>query len=129
MRSTVMKAKHRLNFIGAYGFWHYGEGLQTVLFSWYLANYAHLSADKIGKYQALTLAPFLVIIVFGGAVFDRFGPGRVFVLNAYIFGIGLIAYAWTCLWPNIEPNLLVAYSLIVGIVSVIRVFETSEAVI
>ena len=80
------------NFTKAYWFWHWGEGFQTVLFTWYITFEAQLSATEIGFYQALTLSPFLLVAIIGGALTDRFGATIIFVKSTAAFGVVLIAY-------------------------------------
>ena len=51
------------NFFRAYGFWHVGEGFQTILMMWYMAFHAGLSATEIGTTSAVI--GFKVVLVFG----------------------------------------------------------------
>jgi hypothetical protein len=43
----------RSSLFRAYGFWHCGEGFQTILLMWYMTFHAGLSAAEIGLYQSL----------------------------------------------------------------------------
>ena len=109
----------RSPFFKAYGFWHWGEGLQTVLFTWYMTFHAGLSATQIGFYQALVLSPFLVFTIFGGALTDRIGAGRSYVLSTSAFAMILIAYGAAESAFGFVPQLFFAYCIGAGIVSAI----------
>lgn len=106
-------------FFPAYGFWHWGEGLQTVLFTWYMAFHANLTATEIGFYQALVLSPFLVFTVFGGALTDRVGAGLSYVASTSIFAAILISYGVIDLQLGFVPELFFLYCVGAGIVSAI----------
>lgn len=107
------------NFFRAYGFWHWGEGLQTVLFTWYMAFHADLTATEIGFYQALVLSPFLVFTIFGGALTDRIGAGLSYVASTSVFASILISYGFLDLQFGFVPELFFLYCVAAGIVSAI----------
>ncbi|WP_293575730.1 MFS transporter [Phaeobacter sp.] len=109
----------RNNFFRAYGFWHWGEGLQTVLFTWYMTFYAGLSATQIGAYQALVLAPFLVFTVLGGALTDRVGARLSYTVSTSLFAGILIAYGFVDQQLGFVPQAFFIYCCAVGIVSAI----------
>ena len=79
-------------FFCAYGFWHCGEGVQTILLMWYMAFHAHLSPAEIGFYQALQLAPFLIFTAAGGSLTDRIGPRASFAMATGAFAVALGIY-------------------------------------
>ena len=68
----------RSSLFRAYGFWHCGEGFQTILLMWYMTFHAGLSAAEIGLYQSLQLAPFLLFTAPGGSLTDRIGARTSF---------------------------------------------------
>jgi|TARA_B100000780_G_scaffold143743_1_gene100572 MFS family permease len=107
------------NFTKAYWFWHWGEGFQTVLFTWYITFEAQLSATEIGFYQALTLSPFLLVAIIGGALTDRFGATIIFVKSTAAFGVVLIAYGVTDANLGFVGMFFFIYCVIVGILSAI----------
>lgn len=107
------------NFFKAYGFWHWGEGLQTVLFTWYMAFHAELSATQIGFYQALVLSPFLVFTITGGAITDRIGAELSYVISTSIFAGILISYGFMDHYFGFVAELFFLYCLSAGIVSAI----------
>lgn len=107
------------NFFRAYGFWHWGEGLQTVLFTWYMAFHAELTATEIGFYQALVLSPFLVFTIFGGALTDKVGAGLSYVASTCIFAAILIFYGFMDLQFGFVPELFFLYCVGAGIVSAV----------
>ena len=72
-------------FIGSYWFWHWGEGFQTVLFTWYMSIHLNLSATEIGFYQALVLSPFLIFTIMGGVLTDRIGARLSYTISTLIF--------------------------------------------
>lgn len=109
----------RNRFFQAYGFWHWGEGLQTVLFTWYMTFHAGLSASEIGFYQALVLSPFLIFTIAGGALSDRVGPGRSYVVSTALFAVVLIAYGLVDHQFGFVSELLVVYCLTAGVLSAI----------
>ncbi|WP_166418143.1 MFS transporter [Cochlodiniinecator piscidefendens] len=104
-------------FFRAYGFWHWGEGFQTVLFTWYMAFHANLTATEIGFYQALVLSPFLVFTIFGGALTDRVGAGLSYIMSTSIFAAILITYGFMDLQFGFVPELFFLYCVGAGIVS------------
>tara|TARA_R110002124_G_scaffold279835_1_gene452707 strand:- start:3664 stop:4902 length:1239 start_codon:yes stop_codon:yes gene_type:complete len=109
----------RNRFFRAYGFWHWGEGLQTVLFTWYMAFHANLSATEIGFYQALVLSPFLIFTISGGALTDRIGARLSYVLSTSLFGIILISYGILDHYLGFVAELFFLYCILAGIVSAI----------
>lgn len=107
------------DFFRAYGFWHWGEGLQTVLFTWYMAFHADLSATEIGFYQALVLSPFLMFTIFGGALTDKVGAGLSYVASTSIFAVILISYGFLDLQFGFVPELFFLYCVGAGTVSAV----------
>jgi len=106
-------------FFRAYGFWHWGEGLQTVLFTWYMTFHAGLSASEIGFYQALVLSPFLVFTIAGGLLTDRIGAGVSYVGSTTLFGLLLIGYGAVDHVAGFQPELFFAYCVAAGVVSAV----------
>ncbi len=109
----------RTPFFRAYGFWHWGEGFQTVLFTWYMAFHANLTPSQIGFFQALVLSPFLILTVFGGALTDRIGArlsygSATMLFAAILFSYGLIDHLY-----GFVPHLFFVYCLAAGVVSAI----------
>ncbi len=109
----------RNRFFQAYGFWHWGEGIQTVLFTWYMTFHANLSATEIGLFQALVLSPFLIFAVIGGVLTDRFGASLSYITSTTLFGIILVSYGLLDSQFGYIPALFVLYCLLAGIVSAI----------
>ena len=109
----------RRPFFRAYGFWHWGEGLQTVLFTWYMTFHAGLSASEIGFYQALVLSPFLVFTIAGGMLTDRIGAGVSYVGSTTLFGLLLIGYGALDHAVGFVPVLFFVYCLAAGVVSAV----------
>ena len=107
------------NFFRAYGFWHWGEGFQTVLFTWYMTFHADLTATEIGFYQALVLSPFLVFTIFGGALTDRVGAGLSYVVSTSVFATILISYGILDLQFGFVPELFFLYCVGAGVVSAV----------
>ncbi|SLN66958.1 Major Facilitator Superfamily protein [Falsiruegeria litorea R37] len=109
----------RRPFFRAYGFWHWGEGLQTVLFTWYMTFHAGLSASEIGFYQALVLSPFLVFTIAGGMLTDRIGAGVSYVGSTTLFGLLLFGYGVLDHAMGFVPVLFFVYCLAAGVVSAV----------
>lgn len=109
----------RNRFFQAYGFWHWGEGLQTVLFTWYMTFHAGLSASEIGFYQALVLSPFLIFTIAGGALSDRVGSGRSYVVSTLLFALVLIGYGAADQVWGFVPALFFLYCIAAGILSAV----------
>lgn len=105
------------NFFRAYGFWHCGEGVQTVLLMWYMAFHADLSPAEIGFYQALQLAPFLMFTAVGGSLTDRIGPRASFAMATG--GFALILGIYGLLDPMVGFNgpMFAGYCLLSGLLS------------
>ncbi len=82
----------RSNFFRAYGFWHCGEGFQTILLMWYMTFHAGLSAAQIGLYQSLQLAPFLLFTAPAGSLTDRIGARTSFAAATGGFAVLLCLY-------------------------------------
>ena len=109
----------RSPFFRAYGLWHWGEGLQTVLFTWYMTFHAGLSAAQIGFYQALVLSPFLIFTIAGGALSDRIGASRSYSWSTLCFAIVLAVYGLADQMVGFLPWAFIAYCLAAGITSAI----------
>lgn len=106
-------------FFGAYACWHWGEGLQTVLFTWYMSFHLNLSATEIGFFQALVLSPFLIVTIAGGAFTDRFGARFSYTCSTLVFGLVLMLYGGAEALVGYAPWLFFAYCLLAGITSAI----------
>ncbi|MGR3616256.1 MAG: MFS transporter [Paracoccaceae bacterium] len=109
----------RTPYFRAYGFWHWGEGLQTVLFTWYMTFHADLTASQIGFYQALVLSPFLVLTIAGGMLTDRIGAGVCYLISTVLFGVLLIGYGVVDHHFGFVPWLFFAYCIGAGVLSAI----------
>ncbi len=109
----------RNKFFGAYGFWHWGEGFQTVLFTWYMSIHLNLSATQIGFYQALVLSPFLIFTIAGGVLTDRVGARLSYAVSTLIFGAILVAYGVFDQSFGYLPKLFFLYCVLAGIVSAV----------
>lgn len=109
----------RNQFFKAYGFWHWGEGFQTVLFTWYMAFHANLSASEIGFYQAVVLSPFLIFTIFGGAITDRIGAKRSYLISTSLFAALLIGYGLLEARFGFHHSLFFLYCVGAGLVSAI----------
>ncbi|OIQ45811.1 MAG: hypothetical protein BM558_02225 [Roseobacter sp. MedPE-SW] len=109
----------RSPFFRAYGFWHWGEGLQTVLFTWYMTFHAGLSATQIGFYQALVLSPFLLFTIAGGALSDRIGASRSYSWSTFGFALVLAVYGLADHTAGFLPWVFFLYCLAAGITSAI----------
>lgn len=104
-------------FFGAYGFWHVGEGFQTILMMWYMAFHAGLSASEIGLYQSLQLLPFLAFTALGGSLTDRIGARLSFTVSTGGFGLLLAGYGLAEAALGFQPLLFGAYCLLSGLFS------------
>lgn len=109
----------RSKFFGAYGVWHWSEGFQTVLFTWYMSIHLNLSATEIGFYQALVLSPFLIFTIAGGVLTDRVGAGVSYTVSTLIFAGILIGYGVFDHSLGYAPNLFFLYCVLAGIVSAV----------
>ena len=107
----------RNNFFRAYGFWHVGEGFQTILMMWYMAFHARLSATEIGFYQSLQLLPFLAFTAMGGSLTDRIGARLSFTASTGLFAGVLAAYGLAEPVIGFQPLAFGAYCLISGLLS------------
>lgn len=109
----------RNTFFPAYGFWHCGEGFQTILLMWYMTFHAQLSATEIGLYQSLQLAPFLLFTALGGSVTDRVGARSSFAAATGVFALTLGFYG--ILEPQIgfSGPVFAGYCLLSGFLSAI----------
>ncbi len=105
------------NFFRAYGFWHVGEGFQTILMMWYMAFHAQLSATEIGFYQSLQLLPFLAFTAMGGSLTDRIGARLSFATSTGLFAATLVAYGLAEPVIGFHPLTFGAYCLISGLLS------------
>lgn len=103
----------------AYGFWHAGEGFQTILMMWYMTFHARLSAAEIGFYQSLQLLPFLAITAFGGSMTDRLGARASYAASTLLFALSLGVYGLMDPLVGFSPWLFGAYCLVSGIFSAI----------
>jgi MFS family permease len=106
-------------FIGSYWFWHWGEGFQTVLFTWYMSIHLNLSATEIGFYQALVLSPFLIFTIMGGVLTDRIGARLSYTISTLIFAGILISYGVFDHSFGYVPKVFFLYCVLAGIVSAV----------
>lgn len=109
----------RNKFFKAYGLWHWGEGLQTVLLTWYMTFHAELTATQIGFYQALVLSPFLIFTISGGALSDRIGAGFSYVISTSLFAFILISYGVLEYEFGFIPKLFFLYCILSGVASAV----------
>ena len=107
----------RNNFFRAYGFWHCGEGFQTILLMWYMTFHANLSAAEIGFYQSLQLAPFLLFTALGGSLTDRIGARSSFASATAAFAVLLGVYGLADRGLGFSGPLFAAYCLLSGLFS------------
>lgn len=107
------------NFFRAYGFWHVGEGFQTILMMWYMTFHARLSATDIGLYQSLQLLPFLAFTAMGGSLTDRIGARLSYSVATGLFAASLGAYALVEATTGFQPLVFGAYCLVSGLLSAI----------
>lgn len=110
---------HKSNFFRSYGLWHWGEGFQTVLFTWYMAFHANLSATEIGFYQALVLSPFLIFTIIGGAITDKVGAKLSYTVSTGLFATILIAYGILDHEAGYTSTFFFIYCVLAGIVSAV----------
>lgn len=106
-------------FFRAYGFWHWAEGFQTVLFTWYMTFHAKLTATEIGFYQALVLSPFLFLTVFGGVLTDRIGANVSYMVSTSLFAIILVSYGFLDHQFGFVAEIFFLYCVFAGVVSAI----------
>lgn len=107
----------RSNFFRAYGFWHFGEGFQTILLMWYMAFHAGLSPAEIGLYQSLQLAPFLLFTAPGGSLTDRIGARSSFAAATGGFAVLLCLYGIADQGLGFSAPLFAGYCLLSGLFS------------
>ena len=110
---------YRNNFFRSYAVWHWAEGFQTVLFTWYMTFHANLSATEIGFFQALTLSPFLVFAIVGGAITDKVGARLTYMVSTGLFAAILIVYGIIDYEYGYIAEFFVFYCIFAGIVSAI----------
>lgn len=103
----------------AYGFWHSGEGFQTILMMWYMTFHARLSPSEIGFYQSLQLLPFLAITAIGGSMTDRLGARLSYAASTLLFALTLAVYGLMEPLIGFSPWAFGAYCLLSGIFSAI----------
>jgi hypothetical protein len=107
----------RSNFFRAYGFWHCGEGFQTILLMWYMTFHAGLSAAQIGLYQSLQLAPFLLFTAPAGSLTDRIGARTSFAAATGGFAVLLCLYGLADRGLGFSGPLFAGYCLLSGLFS------------
>jgi hypothetical protein len=105
------------NFFKSYGFWHVGEGFQTILMMWYMAFHTQLTATEIGFYQSLQLLPFLAFTALGGNLTDRIGARLSFSTSTGLFALTLVLYGLAEPVFGFQPWLFATYCLISGLLS------------
>lgn len=109
----------RSNFFRAYGFWHVGEGFQTILMMWYMTFHARLSATDIGFFQSLQLLPFLAFTAMGGSLTDRIGARLSYSVSTGLFAACLGAYGLFEFTSGFHPVVFGAYCLVSGLLSAV----------
>lgn len=70
-------------FVFAHGANAFSIGIQMVLVAWLATGVLHLPASQIGWIQAAVLAPNVLLLLFAGAVSDRFHPSVVLALSNF----------------------------------------------
>lgn len=111
--------KRNSYFFGAYFFWHWAEGFQTVLFSWYIVAHAALAPSQVGFFQSLVLLPYLVFIPFGGWFSHRFGPRVVYLVATILFAGTLLVYGPVDQFLGFNPAIFGLYCIAAGIFSAV----------
>ena len=81
--------------------------------------HAGLSASEIGFNQALVLSPFLIFTIAGGALSDRVGPGRSYVVSTLLFALVLVGYGAVDQVWGFVPEFFFLYCVAAGILSAI----------
>ncbi len=116
---THRGTKNAFAFFSSYGLWHWGEGFQTVLFTWYLAFFLDLPAYQVGFYQSLVLFPYLIFTLIGGIITDRVGAFLSFSWSTAIFALTLFLFGSSENLAQEVPVALLSYCIIAGLVSAI----------
>lgn len=89
-------------------------GIQVVLVAWLAAGILDLPPQKVGWVQAALLAPNLFILLFAGALTDRFHPAKILVLaNAFLLIIHLGA-CFLLLNGGFDWVVLLIYAVLLG---------------
>lgn len=107
------------SFLRGYGFWHLGEGFQTILMMWYMTFHAALSPGEIGLYQSLQLIPFLIFTAIGGSLTDRVGARTSFAVATGLFALLLAGFGLSDALTGFSPVLFGGYCLLSGLLSAI----------
>jgi MFS family permease len=113
--SSLGHRRFRLYFIGQ-SFSVLGSWVQQVAMSWLVYRLTG-STELLGLTAFLMLAPQLVVGPLMGAVFDRFDRRRLLILVQWILAGHATLLAVLTLSGLITPGLLVALSLVLGILN------------
>ncbi|MCK7595768.1 MFS transporter [Microbulbifer sp. CAU 1566] len=90
-------------------------GLQVVLLPWIAVSMVELPALQLGWVQASVLLPNLILLLFGGALADRFDSARVAALSCIGLGLCHSALAFYLLYQVPSLSLLLVYGISLGI--------------
>lgn len=89
-------------------------GMQMVLVAWLAVGILHLPPEKVGWVQAAVLAPNLFIILFAGALTDRFHPARILTAaNVVMCTIHLGAF-FLLVSDRFDLTELLVYAVLLG---------------
>ncbi|WP_161601208.1 MFS transporter [Rhizobium rhizogenes] len=117
MNITVKGAPNSFHL--SYGFFHFGEGFRTVLFTWYVAIHLGMSSEQVGFLQTLSRSPFLLFLVFGGIISDKLGVFRTFTVVSSIYALTLIGVGITTHFWGGSYAVVIGLSIVSGFASAI----------
>ena len=105
-------------FFGAYFFWHWAEGFQTVLFSWYVVTHVVL-APAAGRFLSIpdldALSGFHPL--WGGGSQTVLAPRLVYLVASVLFAATMFLYGSTDIYLGFSGALFGLYCIAVGVFS------------
>ncbi|MGF1462112.1 MAG: MFS transporter [Maricaulaceae bacterium] len=101
--------------------WFAGFGLQTALFPFIALMVVGVSAAQLGGAQTALTAPALVLVVFGGAIAERFDRARLLVLLQATAAVPPAVLATLLAMDDITLGHLIAYALSMGAIGAVMI--------
>ncbi|MBW2396437.1 MAG: MFS transporter [Deltaproteobacteria bacterium] len=94
--------------------WFTAWGMNGLVFSWLVVNVLETEARWVGLAQSSTMLPALGLLLFGGAVADRFDPRRLLIGLHLAATLPMLALAVAIEAGALSLTLLIGYGLMLG---------------
>ncbi|MCP4003118.1 MAG: MFS transporter [bacterium] len=104
-------------FVGGVASWFAAFGMQSAVFSWLLVGVLDQPAEWVGVAQTANMLPSLVLLLFGGALADRYDPRRGLVWIHLIAVLPVLVLAAAVAGGTLTVYGLIGFALCQGTVN------------